>query len=243
MPQATADPSRDEQNLRAADESTPLLNAPETAGIASCEQEDVDSTTVNGHNKQNGSRATELPDETGKDDDEDRMPYAQIVLLCWAALADPIAYFAIFPFINEMIHLKGNVEETNVGFWSGMIECLFSVVQMCLMIFYGRAADRLGRKPVLVFSLTGIAFATALFGMAQNLWQMVLFRCIAGCFAGSVVTVRAMISENCTKTTQARAFSWYMFVRNAGIFLGPLIGALQAPGLVRLYANSLKAVV
>lgn len=38
---------------------------------------------------------------------------------------------------------------------------------MVLMIFYGRAADRLGRKPVLVFSLTGISVATALFGMSQ----------------------------------------------------------------------------
>ena len=117
------------------------------------------------------------------------MPYLQVLLLCYSALAEPVAYFAIFPFVNEMIKRTGNLNEKDVGFWAGMIESLFSVVQMLLMIFYGRMADRIGRKPVLVFSVTGIAVATALFGMSKTLWQMVLTRCLAGLFAGSAVTV------------------------------------------------------
>lgn len=33
-----------------------------------------------------------------------------------------------------------------------------------------------------------------------------------------------MISEHSTAKTQARAFSWFAFTNNLGIFLGPLIG-------------------
>ncbi len=99
---------------------------------------------------------------------------------------------------------------------------------MVLMIFYGRAADRVGRKPILVFSLTGIGVATAGFGMSQTLGEMVAWRCAAGVFAGSVVTVRTMISEQTTKESQGRAFGWYMFVRQLGIFIGPLIGMSTA---------------
>ena len=33
-------------------------------------------------------------------------------------------------------------------------------------------------------------------------------------------TVRTMISENSTKKTQARAFSWFAFFGNLGIFFG-----------------------
>ena len=40
----------------------------------------------------------------------------------------------------------------------------------------------------------------------------------------SISTVRAMISENSTKKTQARAFSYFAFAGNLGIFTGPLIG-------------------
>lgn len=57
------------------------------------------------------------------------MPVGQIILLCYASLVDPIAYFAIFPFINEMIFRTGDLDESDVGFWSGLIESLFSVVQ------------------------------------------------------------------------------------------------------------------
>ncbi len=66
---------------------------------------------------------------------------------------------------------------------------MFSVTQMLLMISWGRAADRIGRKPVLVFSLAGVALATAVFGLSRSLLQMVLFRCFAGAFSGTIVWV------------------------------------------------------
>jgi MFS family permease len=59
---------------------------------------------------------------------------------------------------------------------------------MIVMIGWGRISDRVGRKPVLVFSLCGEAIASAIFGLAQEVWQMILFRCIAGMFAGSIVS-------------------------------------------------------
>lgn len=225
MASQRADPTKDDNALRVADESTPLIAASEAGEVQPKQNGQIP------HNQANGGathKSTTTTDQDGSQEDEDKpLPVTQIVLLCYASLAEPVAYFSIFPYINEMIHLKGGVDETNVGFWSGMIESLFSLVQMVLMIFYGRAADRLGRKPVLVFSLLGVSVATALFGMGQSLWQMVLLRCLAGCFAGSVVTIRTMISENCTRKNQARAFSWYMFVRNVGIFLGPLFGTIK----------------
>jgi MFS family permease len=61
------------------------------------------------------------------------------------------------------------------------------MTQMLVMIGWGRIADRIGRKPVLVFSLCGVAIASAMFGLAKHVWQMILFRCLAGVFAGSIV--------------------------------------------------------
>lgn len=205
---STADPTKKTKTVEAADETTPLLGAPESVAGS------------------NGTTNGVLPSKGSSDEDstEDRMPYLQIFLICYASIAEPVAYFGIFPFINEMIEKNGGLDEENVGFWSGMIESLFSLVQMVLMIFYGRLADRLGRKPILVWSLAGVSVATALFGLSRTLWQMILMRCLAGTFAGSVVTMRTMISENTTKATQGRAFSWYMFARNIGLFIGPLIG-------------------
>lgn len=144
---------------------------------------------------------------------EKPFPLWQILVLCYASIVEPVAYFIIFPYVNEMVEKVGHQRPENVGFWTGTIESLFSLVQMLLIIFYGRIADRWGRKPVLVFSLAGIAVASALYGMSFTLWQMGVFRCLAGLFAGSSVTIRSMLSENCTKETQAKAFGWFMFAR------------------------------
>lgn len=200
----SADPYQDDTADATATEATPLL-AGETA------------TTTDRNGK-----AT--PNNVDENTEDEQMPYTQILLLCYASLAEPVAYFSIFPFINAMIESTGGIPESSVGFYSGLIESLFSLVQMVLMIFYGRMSDRLGRKPILVFSLCGVSIATALFGMSKTLWQMIMFRCLAGVFAGSVVTIRTMLSENTGKKTQGRAFAWYMFTRNLGIFLGPLVG-------------------
>lgn len=141
-----------------------------------------------------------------------------------------MAFFSIFPYINQMVLSNGGgrVDEADMGFYSGLIESLFSLTQMLIMVSWGRAADRVGRKPVLVFSLLGVAVSTALFGLARSIPQMIIFRCAAGVFAGSIVTVRTMISENSTRQTQARAFAWFAVAGNLGIFVGPFIGGALA---------------
>lgn len=172
-----------------------------------------------------------VPRDSQPDDAEDDtpLPKSQIFLLCYARLVEPVAFFTIFPFINKMIWETGNLKEEDVGFYTGLIESLFSFAQLLLMIHWGKASDRLGRKPVLVFSLFGVSIATTLFGFSKTVWQMIFFRCLGGVFSGSVVTIRTMISENSTKRTQAKAFSYFAFTSNVGIFLGPFIGVLSNP--------------
>ncbi|KAJ4350974.1 hypothetical protein N0V95_004258 [Ascochyta clinopodiicola] len=200
------------QAVKASDETTPLLASVETGP----NYPQVQQTT-----NTDGAHA---------DDENLPLPRAQIFLLCYTRVVEPIAFFSIFPYINSMIEHVGGIEKADVGFYSGLIESLFSFTQMCVMIFWGRASDRYGRKPVLVGSLLGIAVSTTLFGMSRSIAQMIAARCFAGVFAGTVVTVRAMLSENSTKYTQARAFSYFAFAGNLGIFVGPLLGgALERP--------------
>ncbi|KXX74100.1 Protein ZINC INDUCED FACILITATOR-LIKE 1 [Madurella mycetomatis] len=200
--------ARDHDTAKGATEQTPLL----TEGVVAPNNEVVEHVQDSGN---------------GHDDDKP-LPVWQIALLCYARWVEPVAFFSIFPYINQMAQENGNLADSDVGFSSGLIESLFSLTQMLVMIFWGKAADRFGRKPVLVFSLFGVSLATAMFGMAKTIWQMVLLRCLAGVFAGTIVTIRTMISEHSTPKTQARAFSWFAFTGNLGILFGPLIGGALA---------------
>ncbi|KAJ5243765.1 hypothetical protein N7489_003861 [Penicillium chrysogenum] len=183
-------------------------------------------------------------DNDGNDDNDDEkkpLPIAQILLLCYARAVEPLAFFSIFPYVSQMVQDNGGLADADVGFYSGLIESMFSLTQAIVMIFWGQAADRFGRKPVLVSSLFGVTVATSLFGLAKTIPQMIMFRCLAGVFAGTIVTIRTMVAEHSTPNTQARAFSWFAFSGNLGIFLGPLLGgALADP--VRQYPGVFGAV-
>lgn len=106
----SADVTEDSTDVQ-ADETTALLapsnGQPHSHGSA--------SATENGSNT-NGA-------ENAKDDDRP-LPRDQIFFLCLARLVDPIAFFCIFPFVNQMIWETGEVAKTDVGFYSGLIVSL-----------------------------------------------------------------------------------------------------------------------
>lgn len=66
----------------------------------------------------------EPDDEPGRDqpdEDEDRpLPKAQLFMMCYTRLVEPLGFFSIFPFVNQMIRDTG-VPESDVGFWSGLV--------------------------------------------------------------------------------------------------------------------------
>ncbi|KAF2758702.1 MFS general substrate transporter [Pseudovirgaria hyperparasitica] len=227
------------------DEVTPLLAAIEEVPITASSREGEQALLAasNGHPKKHTGNGTfsaangagKPVDQPGRssegaasDDIDKPLPKFQILLLCYARFVEPLSFFCIFPYLPQMIANTGEVEPSGVGFYSGLIESLFSLTQMCLMIGWGRAADYFGRKPVLLFSLFGMSTGMGLFGLSKTLWQMILFRCMAGMFGGVIITVRTMISENSTQKTQATAFSWFAFASNVGIMVGPIVGGVFA---------------
>jgi hypothetical protein len=115
--------------IRTGDETTPLLTAVEPIPIR-------DSATVSPQQPDyNDSRSEDEQEDT---EDEVPLPKAQVFLLCYTAIVEPIAFFGIFPYINLMIEKVGSVKKEEVGFYSGLIESLFSATQMCVMLFWGR---------------------------------------------------------------------------------------------------------
>ena len=104
-----------------ANERTPLF-----ASVAAPAGEPVDA-------------APQPNDASNREDDDDMpLPLEQVLLLCYTRMVEPIAFFSIFPYINAMIYETGGIQQADVGFYSGLIESLFSATQMCVMIFWGR---------------------------------------------------------------------------------------------------------
>jgi MFS family permease len=52
---------------------------------------------------------------------------------------------------------------------------------------------------------------TALFGLSQSLWQMILFRCMAGVFAGTVVSVNLSFPVPCLEADSEQDRACHVF--------------------------------
>jgi hypothetical protein len=116
--------------VKANDERTPLLAAVASALFPEAGEAEV--SAIEAHqveHSENGDEAKQLD-------------FTQIFLLCYTRVIEPIAFFSIFPYINQMIENTGGIAKEDVGFYSGLIESLFSATQMCVMIFWGRVSDQ-----------------------------------------------------------------------------------------------------
>lgn len=89
-------------------------------------------------------------------------------------------------YVAQMIEELG-VPQSSIGFYSGLIESVYSATNcIFLLFFWTKMSDKYGRKPVLVICLGGITVAGTLFGFSTSIWQMILFRALAGVFSGCI---------------------------------------------------------
>ncbi|SNX86339.1 uncharacterized protein MEPE_05048 [Melanopsichium pennsylvanicum] len=153
------------------------------------------------------------------------LPKRKIVILLTMRLAEPINFTIIFPFINDMVFSIGATsDQASVGFYAGIIESLFALSQTLTILYWGSLSDRIGRKPVLLMGLSGVACSAVLFGLSQTFWWAVAARAMAGATNGNVAIVKSVMGEITDETNQARAFSLLPLTWTVGCLIGPLLG-------------------
>ncbi|KZV87301.1 MFS general substrate transporter [Exidia glandulosa HHB12029] len=162
---------------------------------------------------------------------ETPLPKLQLTILCLVRLAEPIAYTQVFPYVNRMMeHLHVTDDPRQIGFYSGLVESVFSFAQLLFIFQWGRLSDRIGRKPIILCGLCGSALSTMCFGLSSSLPAALAARMLAGGLAGNAAVIQSMLGELTDETNQARAFPLLGLCWNLGCIIGPLIGgALSEP--------------
>src|SRR5262249_11085519 len=92
-------------------------------------------------------------------------------------------------------------------------------------IFYGPAGDRLGRRPVILSSVSVYILASIGCAFAAAAGQLVVLRFLQGLAAcGGVVLARTMVRDLAERDQAARAMSLMMACTSIAPMLAPLIG-------------------
>ena len=89
---------------------------------------------------------------------------------------------------------------------------------------WGHLGDKYGRKSMLVRASLGMAVAMSLIGMAQNVWQLVALRLLAGLLSGYASGATILVAAQAPRHRSAWALGMLSSAIMAGNVAGPLLG-------------------
>ena len=133
-----------------------------------------------------------------------------------------VAMTLLLPFLPLYVEQLGVAEHAAIVQWSGAAYGATFLSAALVAPLWGRLGDRYGRKSMLVRASFGMAFATALIGMSQNVWQLVALRFLIGLAGGYSSGSMILVA---TQTPRERS-GWALGVLSSGIMAGTLIGPL-----------------
>jgi MFS family permease len=128
-----------------------------------------------------------------------------------------------------------------------MILAAFFLAQLLAAPLWGRFSDRYGRRPALLAGLISSAIAFALFGLANSIALLFVFRLVQGAGGGTTGVVQAYVSDSVPPEERAKALGWITAATSAGVMVGPLLGSLatylgpSGPGFVAAGLCALNA--
>ena len=110
------------------------------------------------------------------------------------------------------------------GLEVGLLISIYSLAQFLSAPFWGRLSDAIGRKPVILTGLLGMAFAHFWFAFSDNLTGLFLSRAAAGLFGGNITTAMAYIADVTEKKTRSKNMGLIGMAFGLGFTLGPALG-------------------
>jgi multidrug resistance protein len=103
----------------------------------------------------------------------------------------------------------------------------YSVMQFLFAPMWGGVSDRIGRKPVILIGIAGLAISFFLFAMADSLWMMFLSRILGGFLSSAnMPTVMAYVADITTPENRGKGMGMIGASVGMGFVFGPAIGGI-----------------
>ncbi|EEJ72541.1 MFS family major facilitator transporter [Lactobacillus ultunensis DSM 16047] len=147
-----------------------------------------------------------------------------LFVLSIAVFIAGIAFSEIMPFLSLYINTLGNFSHQQLNFWSGIVYSGTFIVSAVVSPWWGKLADKKGRKPMILRAGIGMSIVIAGMGLVQNVWQLLLLRMLQGVFAGFISNSNALVATETPKTNSGQALGTIASATTAGTLLGPLVG-------------------
>lgn len=111
----------------------------------------------------------------------------------------------------------------------GYLTAAFAIAQLIVSPFAGKAADKFGRKIMIVIGLFIFGISELLFGFGKEVEVLFISRVLGGVSAGFIMpAVTAFIADITTLDNRAKALGYMSAAISTGFIIGPGIGGFLA---------------
>ena len=139
----------------------------------------------------------------------------------------------VMPFLPLFIAQLGVSDVGEVALWTGLCLGVTPALTALMSPFWGRLADRYGRKIMVERSIGSFVLVMAMTAYVTRPWQVFALRAVQGLFAGYGALTLTMAAESAPRERMAQAIGLVQTAQRLGPAVGPVIGGALA-GLVGL---------
>jgi len=151
------------------------------------------------------------------------------LLVCWFGCFTTAAGMSqiapVLPLYIEQLGIQnlGEIEQ-----WSGLTFGVTFIIMAIASPIWGQAADRYGRKPMLLRASLGMAIVITCMAFVQNVYQLIGLRLLQGAVSGFISAAITLIATQAPRERAGWALGTLSTGAVGGMLLGPLIGGYLA---------------
>lgn len=151
-----------------------------------------------------------------------------LTVLWFGTFMAGIGFSEVMPFLSLYVDTLGNFSHDQLSLYSGFAFTATYLVTALASPFWGKLADRTGRKLMLVRASAGMAIVFFLMGLVTNVWELIGLRLLQGVFSGYISNANALIATQVPKSKSGQALGTLVTGNVSGTLLGPLLGGILA---------------
>jgi EmrB/QacA subfamily drug resistance transporter len=148
---------------------------------------------------------------------------AAIMLALFLGALDQTIVGPVLPKISTQLN--------GVDFYTWVVTA-YLVTSTAAIPVYGKLSDYFGRKPMLLIGIVLFLIGSALSGLSQTMWQLILFRGVQGLGAGALFPISlAVIGDLFTPAERGKYQGLFGGVFGVAFLIGPFLGGVLTDNL------------
>jgi len=120
--------------------------------------------------------------------------------------------------------------------FGGVLGSLYSILQFICAPLWGAYSDRVGRRKVLLITISGLALSYVAWFFAASFWVLIFARILGGAMGGNLSVATAAVADTTTREKRSSGLAIVGIAFGLGFIIGPAIGGLFAKiNLIELF--------